>query len=493
MKNLNHVLIAITLFAARLTFAGGTSGVGSGGQTVDVDGRPTLRDLVDRSVCIWYPGPDIVEAQGHWPNIVASLERIAPVYGQFLRMQMNAVNFCVTEGSLVHIDARDSDGLTIWDQEGQQVAIRVGDQVYLDRRIFSRMDEVSRSYLMMHELMHGYLKSSAHQRNSKMRNFINFARRNETTPQSRASFLLQVKMNEIEWPSDELTLGEIAHLHELDQTALDPRSPLPERTKASLELYYFSVFAYADDTRHRLVGRNTLDVYIAAYEKERTKSLNLLFEANRRFCRALHTNDIAGVRAGVEEGLLPATVCAYEERDETIIATNFLVPRPHDSWNGVWLWEPLKRFGGQYEMLKELIKSPALDVADSGPILMLAAKDDQLVATKILLDHPRAPLNQQTFYQNYRYANLLEGVLDQAVSLEMMQLYANHPRVREKLNVPAILTTTQKDLEDTLCQVDTWNRRHNATRYAHESEKLKWILILNGQSATRCAAWAVRN
>lgn len=233
--------------------AGTATGVGGGGNTIDVNGRPSLRDLVDTTLCSWVSGDAMESRLPYLPNIYRSLDRFDPIYAQLLQQEAQRVTFCLTDGDLVQVKTEDQDGLTIFLDNTRQVAIRLNDTVYIDRKILGGMDERNQAYLFVHELMHAFIPVtvtpqsvlflsldsqltseyaqsrygiSLPQRNMKLRSFIKTLSDNELQPLPLNEFLLQVRMNHILWPSTPADLETLNANRSMIQAATSPSSSI---------------------------------------------------------------------------------------------------------------------------------------------------------------------------------------------------------------------------------------------------------------------------
>lgn len=179
---------------------GGTRG---GGETVDFNGRPELRDLVEQSVCEWRGGDDVVAATPHVRTVLRNISRLNWYFALALESEIRNLNYCIT-GALVRVRTEDEDGLTAVVTEGtRQVAIRLMDEVYIDDTIFQRMSARSQAYLIVHEAMHSFLSWGEEQRNQKLRSIVRAVEGIEAGRIStRSSLALQMERNGVDFPAD---------------------------------------------------------------------------------------------------------------------------------------------------------------------------------------------------------------------------------------------------------------------------------------------------
>jgi hypothetical protein len=66
MKRVGFILIASLLASMSAAYAG--PGVSGGGESVDLNGHPVLRDLIDNTVCTWIDGKSFISDLSYYPK-----------------------------------------------------------------------------------------------------------------------------------------------------------------------------------------------------------------------------------------------------------------------------------------------------------------------------------------------------------------------------------------------------------------------------------------
>src|SRR4051812_37318291 len=103
------ITVILALLAAHslcLASEGGTSTEG-GGQTVDVDGRPELRDLVNNAVCRWVKGKAFEEKLSYYPRALAGIAKTHWYLADAIQRYGRNVKICLTNSELKVIHADD--------------------------------------------------------------------------------------------------------------------------------------------------------------------------------------------------------------------------------------------------------------------------------------------------------------------------------------------------------------------------------------------------
>jgi len=193
-------LISALLFATIALAEGTGTSVGGGGQTVDVGGKPTLRDLVEKTVCAEHvSGDDLASELPHFAKIMTAIESVQYYFASSIKNELPNLTVCFTKGNLKQIQTEDQDGLTIYTENDstKQVAIRLDNMVYIDQKIFRAMDKQSQAYLLLHEVSHSFIPMDVTRRNSKLRNLIASIHTNEKNPMSKKRFKLQLIANDV--------------------------------------------------------------------------------------------------------------------------------------------------------------------------------------------------------------------------------------------------------------------------------------------------------
>jgi hypothetical protein len=205
MKTSSRIL-AVTAAATLLARAGVAAPLegdreGNGGSGIDVSGRPWLRDLTN-SACRWKSGTAMTAGRAEYERILATLARVQPLYRQFMEYEATRVNVCLTDDDLIHVPAEDQDAVTIFESNQQQLAVRVGTEIYIDGKLFARLDARNQAYLLFHEFMHSFIPLSTPRRYAKLRGFVRLVNDLENTMEiDRAEFYFQINSNGVQWPT----------------------------------------------------------------------------------------------------------------------------------------------------------------------------------------------------------------------------------------------------------------------------------------------------
>ncbi|MGE3611171.1 MAG: hypothetical protein AB7I27_16385 [Bacteriovoracaceae bacterium] len=201
MKKINWkkgALLSLALLSFH-SFAGadGTRG----GESVNIDNHPRLRDLVEKSVCEWQSGNYFFKSEPMLKEVLKQLAQVDWYFSSDLENQINSLNYCLT-GALVKIDTADQESLTAtYSLKAKQVGIRLYDTVYLDYALMQSMPELDRSMLIIHEAMHSYLNYEESMRNQKLRSQVRVVRDVFEGRVSERSLLhLSMKNNSIQFP-----------------------------------------------------------------------------------------------------------------------------------------------------------------------------------------------------------------------------------------------------------------------------------------------------
>lgn len=223
MKFLSYRPVAALMFFATSALAlaggGGNSDVGGGGRVVDISGRPALRDLWDNTNCIWMPSRDFRQSLKQLPTVLESIRGTHWYLALNFEKEGDELFICETQGDLKEVPADDFDAVAIYRKDSQQIAIRLNNRVYIDRKLFDQLDETSQAFLFLHEVAHSYLPLNVTQRNQKLRSFISVIHKNMTVPFTKERFMLQLEMNSI---------GIATNLVQLDAHRKDIESALSE-------------------------------------------------------------------------------------------------------------------------------------------------------------------------------------------------------------------------------------------------------------------------
>ena len=224
-----QIAISTNVFAA----TGGGTMVGGGGEAVDLDGRPALRDLIDKTTCFWKFGNDFAKYTNHLPRVLEQLTDLHWMLAVRIKAELETLYFCETS-TLRRVPTEDEDAVSAYKIKTKQVAVRIHDKIYVDMNIFRKMSAKDRAYLILHEVGHSMISSVASRRNQKLRSFIAAIRLNETRPLSQDDFALQIKANEILISEDVSDISE--EVKTLVLKVYNYSLSVEERKAAALEL-----------------------------------------------------------------------------------------------------------------------------------------------------------------------------------------------------------------------------------------------------------------
>lgn len=228
-KAYTKFILGLFWILSGIAFAGEQDGTRGGGQTVDVNGHPALRDLVDKTSCIWISASAQAAQEPHFSRILDNLEGENWYLRESIEREMQNLSVCVTEAPLISISVEDQDLVTVYSPvRGKQVAIRLNGTIYLNRALNEQLDEVHRAYLLLHETMHSFLPLGVSMRNTKLRSFVAAAYSLETSPMPTEQFALQIKNNSIELPH----LGGVLDLRPDYEIFSRESSSLEDRVRA---------------------------------------------------------------------------------------------------------------------------------------------------------------------------------------------------------------------------------------------------------------------
>ena len=154
----------------------------NGGQSVSIGGNVQVRDLVDAEECTWTQGFEFNQNLKHLDRIISVIEERNWLLANEIRNYADRMLVCMSRKSLRPIPAEDQDGYPGVQMPGTapgkyaQAAVRVGNTVYIDGVLFNQMDDINRAYLMLHEVMHGFVryKSTLDKRIQDMRAVVRF-------------------------------------------------------------------------------------------------------------------------------------------------------------------------------------------------------------------------------------------------------------------------------------------------------------------------------
>ena len=172
-------LLTILTMNASVTFAGGF-GTGGGAVGYNLDGTVVIADLNDPTICQWKSGTSFLSSlrpstYGLLSNVLSSIKNINPYLSAKLKKEIEMINWCSTI-DLKKIETNDKDSVVV-PYEGtqrRQVAVRFIDEkkVFLDKVDFSKMDDLTQVFTVLHESMHSFIPKDTEQRNNKLRAIV---------------------------------------------------------------------------------------------------------------------------------------------------------------------------------------------------------------------------------------------------------------------------------------------------------------------------------
>lgn len=194
-QKIKALLILVAVAAASVAAHAKEGTVGNGGETINVDGRPSLRDLVDKTTCVWESGTRFLERLSEFSRIIEAIRPTHWYLAYLIEREARDLKICPSNAPLITVTTNDLDGLAVFELETRQVAIRIADRVYLDNRIFSQMRPLHQAFLYVHEIMHRFIPRDTLMRNSKLRSLISALHHHMDHPLTKSEFGLQLSMN----------------------------------------------------------------------------------------------------------------------------------------------------------------------------------------------------------------------------------------------------------------------------------------------------------
>lgn len=185
------------LFIPLITLAGdGKGGEGSGshgGQTLPKNGEEYLRDLHDRTSCLWKSGKEFGASIPGFTVMMDKIDKAYPAFKAAVDARSPEIRVCLMEQDLMPIPEDVSNVFVPYVQTGHQAAVRVTfedgseDTVYINQTIYNKIPAEERPYLWLHEVTHEFLDFDIPQRALNMRSFIksihHYIANNDLTPE----------------------------------------------------------------------------------------------------------------------------------------------------------------------------------------------------------------------------------------------------------------------------------------------------------------------
>ncbi|MBI2605516.1 MAG: hypothetical protein HYW49_05480 [Deltaproteobacteria bacterium] len=205
------------------------SGVRGGGQTIDIEARPRLRDLVDHTTCRWVNSKDFIERLRGTAPVLKALGETHWYLAHAITREAKSLKLCLT-GTLKTIPVDDEDGLTVVrPSKNRQAAIRLNDLIFLDEALFKELPAHDRAMLLLHEVLHSFIPLETSRRNDKLRSIVNAISDNTSKRMSEEEFALQMTMNDLMLAS---TTAELDPIRARLETLVDPAAAKTARIAA---------------------------------------------------------------------------------------------------------------------------------------------------------------------------------------------------------------------------------------------------------------------
>ncbi len=280
-------------------------GTKAGGQTIDVKGSPALRDLQNKSVCVWRYLEDFVKQVAYFPTVLENLDKAHWYLRRQVDQEIPNIRVCLTQGNLVQIPAEDRDKVTTYDlKTKKQVAIRLNQDIFLDINEFSKMPPIDQGYLILHEIVHSFIPIKTERRNHKVESFISALRQYQADPMSQRDFNLQITQNSIITAIDAQRTDFVMML---DETAdLNARLDAAVRFNEQKEITKLdSILALKkiSEIEQKISSQNYLKK-----EQARQQARHLVLEAEKKalermlpFKKAILRNDLPAANAFVTQ------------------------------------------------------------------------------------------------------------------------------------------------------------------------------------------------
>ncbi len=206
---------------------------GGGESDLDLLNRPRLRELIDKTPCQWISGEAFFSRVKEAHTALAALDEVHWYFADSLAREARSLKVCLT-ANLLRIPTDDEDGLTIARLNGRaQLAIRLRDMIFVDKKLFEKMPERDQGLLLIHEAMHGFIPMDAERRNEKLRSMVATIARNMDARLSAEDMQLAIDMNEISLAG---SIQDYALLKDTFRTLLNVSAPLSMRVQALNEV-----------------------------------------------------------------------------------------------------------------------------------------------------------------------------------------------------------------------------------------------------------------
>lgn len=208
-KLLSLLALLSLCFKPQVTFAAQERG---GGEVIDIDGNPVLRDLVDNTVCRWKELRSLIQEipEDRFTTLLNVLEEHNWYFSNQVKNEISQLKVCLTQGNLRKINTNDFNAVIVYvDNQGQQVAIRLNKEIYLDEKLYSIMTPSIKAYLVLHEIMHSFIPFVTSLRNQRVRSVIASISKLESGELAPEDLPLQLKQNSVQTVSNPADIADI--------------------------------------------------------------------------------------------------------------------------------------------------------------------------------------------------------------------------------------------------------------------------------------------
>ena len=148
---------------------------GNGGQSIYIGDNAFLRDIVEDNNCLWRSGSKVINDYPNIEKILTKIESYHWLLGLRLEEEIKGLKFCFTKKRLPPLSYNNSDDLYIFtNQMFDQPAINDAGIVFLDMNIFDDMNDVHKSFIIIHESLHEFFdkEEDRSSREPRLREFV---------------------------------------------------------------------------------------------------------------------------------------------------------------------------------------------------------------------------------------------------------------------------------------------------------------------------------
>ncbi len=173
MKSLSMIVLLFAFCAGASDGSGAGAGTRGGGEGIITNEGVELRDLLDTGSCTWRSGEELLEGSlTALRRPLGVLRGIDWYFAAALRNEIRSLRFCFT-GELVPLAPRPGTlpmASPSW--EATQLAVREGQDVYVNETLYSRLSDESKAMLLIHEALHTFLPPALPHRDAKLRSIV---------------------------------------------------------------------------------------------------------------------------------------------------------------------------------------------------------------------------------------------------------------------------------------------------------------------------------